>query len=123
MASEQQPEDSPAARIIAATVATSFSGPLPPPDFVERYEEVVPGAGARILTMAEQRAAHKNHLEIESAKRASRGLIAGTTVALAALAVALVAILSGEPIIGGVIAGADLVALVGVYVYGTRPHS
>jgi len=33
---------------------TVHSGPLPPPETVERYELVMPGAFDRILTMAEQ---------------------------------------------------------------------
>ena len=33
---------------------TLHSGPLPPPETVERYELVLPGAFNRILTMAEQ---------------------------------------------------------------------
>ena len=33
---------------------TLHSGPLPPPETVERYELVLPGAFDRILTMAEQ---------------------------------------------------------------------
>ena len=123
MTTDPPNEDSPEGQLLEAGFsATISSGPLPPPDVLERYAELIPSAGDRILTMAEQALAHDIHMETEGAKRASQGLIAGTTVALAALAVALVAILSGEPIVGGVIAGVDLVGLVGVYIYGTRPR-
>lgn len=37
----------------------SFSGPLPPSDDFARYEQVTPGAGDRILKMAEDQAKHR----------------------------------------------------------------
>jgi len=39
--------------------AASFSGPLPPPPMFREYEDVLPGAGDRILSMAERQAAHR----------------------------------------------------------------
>jgi len=41
----------------------SFSGPLPPPDALERYNEVLPGAAERIIAMAESQHAHRQSLE------------------------------------------------------------
>ncbi len=36
------------------TIEETFSGPLPRPDDFARYDEIVPGAADRILTMAEK---------------------------------------------------------------------
>lgn len=41
----------------------SFSGPLPHPDLLAGYEDVLPGAAERIIAMAENQAAHRIHLE------------------------------------------------------------
>ena len=51
-------------------------GPLPPPDIRAGYEDVVPGAGERILQMAEQEAAHPHSQDNMLNKSAStRSLI------------------------------------------------
>lgn len=34
--------------------AESFAGPLPPPDLLKKYDEVLPGMAKRILAMAEE---------------------------------------------------------------------
>jgi uncharacterized membrane protein len=47
-----QPQQLPLPGIIQQ--AMDWSGPYPPPDAVERYEAVLPGAFNRIITMAEQ---------------------------------------------------------------------
>lgn len=41
----------------------SFSGPLPPPEVLARYNEVVPNGAERILAMAERQSAHRESLE------------------------------------------------------------
>ena len=40
-----------------------FSGPIPPPNTLEKYEEVLPGSANRILKMAESQAQHRQNLE------------------------------------------------------------
>jgi len=44
-------------------VATSFSGPLPPPQILEGYERIQSGAADRIIKMAEAQAGHRQGLE------------------------------------------------------------
>ena len=41
------------------SVRASFSGPLPPPELLKQYDEVVPGAADRIISMAEAEQAHE----------------------------------------------------------------
>src|SRR3989338_3375865 len=40
-----------------------FSGPLPPPEVLRQFDQVVPGAAERIIKMAEQQFAHRTELE------------------------------------------------------------
>lgn len=44
-------------------ITASFSGPLPPPETLEGYNSVLPGAAERILVMAERQSAHRQDLE------------------------------------------------------------
>ncbi len=67
-----------------------FSGPLPPPAILRQYESILPVSAERIFKMAEQQHNHRMHLEKEviggDVKRSNRGLICGTVVMLATLA-------------------------------------
>lgn len=46
------------------TVTTqAFQGPIPPPDALERYDAIIPGAAERILRMAESETAHRHQQE------------------------------------------------------------
>ena len=36
------------------TIETTFSGPLPPPDVLQQYQDTLPNAADRIFTMAEK---------------------------------------------------------------------
>jgi uncharacterized membrane protein len=44
------------AMMMKVAKAYSISGPLPPPEVLEKYNQVVPGLADRIITMAEQQA-------------------------------------------------------------------
>lgn len=48
---------------------TTHSGPLPAPDTLERYNNTIPGAGERILMMAENQQAHRIDMEKTSLRR------------------------------------------------------
>jgi len=61
--------------VTVQTRAESFSGPLPPPVVLKQYDEIVPGAAERILSMAESQSQHRQQLErsvIESDIKNSR---------------------------------------------------
>ena len=47
-------------------VSQSFSGPLPPPEILRKFDEVVPGAAERIIKMAEDQSIHRKELEKNS---------------------------------------------------------
>ncbi len=41
----------------------AFSGPIPPPEALEKYEHILPGAAERILSMAEKNNDHNIKIE------------------------------------------------------------
>jgi uncharacterized membrane protein len=95
------------------TLAASFSGPLPPPSTLERYEQVVPGAAERLITMAERNQSHRHALETAAVHHeiqiANRGQISAALVALASIGAgtyiaSLGQTVAGTGLIGGVIA-------------------
>ena len=40
-------------------IEASWSGPLPPPEALQKYDAIVPGAASRIFEMAERRHQHQ----------------------------------------------------------------
>lgn len=39
------------------------SGPIPHPDIIKQYEEILPGAADRIISMAENQSSHRQAME------------------------------------------------------------
>ena len=106
----------------AAIVASA--GPVPHPDVLRQYNEVVPDGADRIFKMAEDQSAHRISIEKtvtgSDSRRANLGLAAAVLVALATLGVSALITLNGQPIPGTVLGTVDLGAIVGVFVYGTE---
>ncbi len=101
-----------------------FSGPLPKPEILQGYNNIVPGSADRIIQMAEKQADHRMFLEktviAGDAKRADRGLICGTIVALCVLAGAVFVIYTGHDAAGIAVITADIAGLVSAFIYGTK---
>ena len=88
---------------VRATQVSEWSGPLPAPDDLRQYEDILPGSADRILRMAENqqqhgfeedRAAHEHIREstaiakmalTEGFKSNNRGMITGAIIALVGL--------------------------------------
>lgn len=106
------------------TQSVTFAGPIPPPDLLRAYNEIVPEGANRILAMAEAQSAHRIDLEATVIKgdnrRANWGLGAGFTIGSLILALSFVLVLYGHDTAGTILGTTDLTALVGVFVYGTR---
>jgi uncharacterized membrane protein len=65
-------------------------GPLPPPEIIAKYDEIVPGAAERLLKLATQHQETANRLGQQAAIRAHwSGLVAGCTSAIGLLVTGL----------------------------------
>jgi uncharacterized membrane protein len=112
------------AREVVAIVQQQFSGPLPPPEMLERYGEAVDGGAERIMVMAEQQSEHRRKLEARALQTDSRnsllGVICAFLLGLATVAMGGIVVLKGHSWPGTVIGSAGLVGLVSVFIYGTK---
>lgn len=99
-------------------------GPLPSPEVLFQYNEIVSGAAERILIMAESQAKHRQNLELIVVKAGSRdsllGLIFGLIIGLAGIIGGVATIIAGQPEGGAVLGITSLASLIGVFVYGSR---
>jgi uncharacterized membrane protein len=81
----KNPPENPHGTIAVRQTTEAYQGPVPPPEFMARYNEIIPNGAERLLAMAEQR----QNAEIELAKKAWRfeklKLAAAFVLSLAAL--------------------------------------
>ena len=62
---------------VVQETAISHHGPLPAPDTLARYEDILPSSADRILVMAEGSLSHATRMERASSARATTGLWMG----------------------------------------------
>ena len=107
-----------------AMMRASYSGPLPPPEFLERYNLTLPGLAERIIKMAESQHDHRLEIErkvIEANISAQRlGTYCGFAVAMTAILGGIGLIFIGKEATGLTSILTALVSLVGVFIIGKR---
>ena len=104
--------------------ASYHSGPLPPAEDFEHYNNVLPGAADRIMKMAEQQATHRRSIEAAvitgNIKAQARGQSLGALVVIAAMLIGGFLIYSGRPTEGFVSMFTPLAVIAGLFVWGRR---
>jgi uncharacterized membrane protein len=66
-------------------VSHQFSGPIPPPDALEKYDRIIPGAAERILSMAENEAASRQRNDEKLINNIVRSSFLGIFLAFASV--------------------------------------
>jgi uncharacterized membrane protein len=106
----------------AAFSASAYSGPLPSPEHLREYEDVLPGPADRILKMAEKQSDHRQEIEKVAVKggnsRSWWGLWLGFAISVLVLGLSAGLVLAGYQVAGTVLGSVDLVALASVFVIG-----
>lgn len=63
--------------VVIKAIQSEFSGPIPPPNIIKGYEEILPGAADRIIRMAETQACHRQAMEKKMVDSESRDSLLG----------------------------------------------
>lgn len=104
----------------------SFSGPLPHPDILQGYKDVVPGAAERILAMAEKQAEHRQKIESKVINKqlaqTSLGQWFAFILTIVCIAVGTYLAVNNFTIIAGIIFSSTILGLISVFVLGKRPR-
>lgn len=102
----------------------SYSGPLPSPEVLQKFNEIVPGAADRILVQFEEQSRHRRTLETKALNgensRANWGMVCGFIIGMTALGGAIYLALSDHQLAGGIIGSGGIIGLTAVFVYGSR---
>ena len=101
-----------------------YAGPLPHPETLAKFEQILPGSADRIIKQAEAQTQHR----IEMEKKVVSADITKSYMGLAfAFIIGLVGILGGIylatlgfDIYGPLLSGGSLVSLVAAFIYGTK---
>jgi uncharacterized membrane protein len=101
-----------------------YYGPLPPPQMLQKFEEIAPGSAQIIINQFRKQSDHRIFIEekviIGDVRRSHMGMIFGFLIAISVIGVSAYLVLKGHPIEGTLFTGAILVSLVSVFVYGKR---
>lgn len=107
-------------RVIAET--RSHQGPLPTPEMLREYEEVLPGLAERIVRLPEKEQEHRHDFSDiwlrREARLRDRGQIFGMIALVIILAFCAYLAWIGEPKMGAGVAIALVAAVVGIFVTG-----
>ncbi len=101
-----------------------YAGPLPPPDILAKFEQILPGAADRILKQAETQTQHRIEIEkmvvSSDIKKSFWGLIFGFVLGLSGIGSGVFLATLGFNVFGPLLSGGSLITLVAVFIYGTR---
>lgn len=120
------PQTNPTQELLARVGVSieQFSGPLPPPEVLAKYNDIEPGFANRIMAMAESQSHHRQAMEsvvISSRIRyEGRAQILAAVIALALGLGSLWLISIGKSIEGVSAIIAELAAFTWVFMYGRR---
>jgi len=121
---EELPENK--RKIIETVIMESrFSGPIPPPEILAGYKEILPDAPERILTMAEKEQSHRHSINNKSIdsfiEQTGRGQWLGFGLAVMFGVICLVLGLHGIVWLAGILGTTTVVGLTTIFVLNKRP--
>ena len=118
------PENNPPRPVQLTATASSFEGPIPPPQVLQQYNAIVPNAAERILSMAEKQSDHRMDLEkrvvYSNVKKSYAGMGLATVIALYGLYIAKEIAINGNPATAGIIAALDIGGLISIAIYNVQ---
>lgn len=110
-------------KLVQATLQ-SFSGPLPPPEVLVKYNECVPDGAKRLIEMAERQQAHRQRIESRVVNWNTLdqriGLFLGFTLAMAVGIGGFWLILHGKDATGIAAVITSLATPAGIFIFGRR---
>ena len=102
----------------SVTITRTWQGPLPDPDSLALYEQLVPGAAERLLSVFEGQVEHRHRMESHASGRRSWGLAAAFVIVILILAAGVGLIYLGHGWVGAAIIGINIVGLAAVFITG-----
>lgn len=108
----------------SVSVTMMHAGPLPDPQSLSSYDQLIPNGADRIMKMAEKQQDHRMKIESTAIGRQTfqsfMGQVFGFLIGLAGIGSGTFLAYNGFTTVGTVIAGGTVVSLVSVFVIGRK---
>jgi uncharacterized membrane protein len=124
---EQKPakKDKPEVQVVESSISIEhYEGPTPHPLFLQKLEEVVPGAAKNVLDDFLHQSKHRRELEAvvipNQVKQSNTGQWMGFITGIFGLSAATFLAYTGHDVVAGVIGGTTVLGLVSTFVFGKR---
>lgn len=112
----------------------AFSGPIPPPEVLAKYDELKSGLAERIVIMAEKQGDHRRSLEAKNLDaqvnhtkardlEAKLGQFFAFILALFTILVGAYLVINNYQISGTIFGGMGLASIVLAFIYGTKKEN
>lgn len=123
---QQLPNESDRRVIEAVVTERMFQGPLPPPEFLAAYKQVLPDAPERIMAMAEREQQHRHNSDDKMIKGAisqrSTGQVLGFILALLFGVASVILGLNGQTWLAGILGTSTVIGLAVIFVLNQQPR-
>lgn len=110
------------AQVVALMKEEKFSGPIAHPKHLREYEQIVPGSGDRIISMAEQDLRHGHALQNRALEADVADMREGRRLGFAALLILIVGAIAcgmmGKDAIAFALLGASVIGTIGTLIKG-----
>lgn len=128
LANAEKSGDEHVRQVVTQVIQSEFSGPLPPPNIIKGYEDILPGAADRILSMAENQAKHRQEIEKKMVDSEARdgflgicfAFILGISCIFAGVIIAFLVPQSSGAIAGSIFGVAGISSIIATFIKGTR---
>lgn len=108
-------------------VHQSISGPIPSPQILAGYEQILPGAAERVVAMAEKEQEHRHRMESRMVSGTLRtvlvGQVLGGALGLVVCTGGTWAIIQGQATGGAVAVVSALASMVGAFLLGRKSQA
>lgn len=103
---------------VQAIVCQHYQGPVPSPDMLREYEQVLPGLAERLVQLTEKEQKHRHGSDHTAYTLAIRGQSMAFAVVVIIILAAVYFGATGNPVLAGILVGIDLAALVTAFIAG-----
>lgn len=104
------------------SITKVHSGPLPPAELLQEYENIYPGSAKIIFDTFVKQSNHRIKMEdtviTSQQKQAQRGQVFALSVALSFLVVSAACVILGHEVSGSIIGTVDVLGIVAVFITG-----
>lgn len=109
------------------SVSTHHSGPIPSPETIMEYDNIIPNGAERIMLMAEKQSIHRQNMESDMIKsknkQSERGQVFAFILSIILIGAGVASFMTGHDGVSGTIFGVTIVGLVTVFILGKTSQS